>query len=89
MMKIEGSGSGSISQRHGSADPDPHKNAHGSATMLSRMSDLREELEEGGGEGKVHQAAVLQGLGQEDAQAPEQAGHAPAQRGILRQRCRE
>ncbi len=27
-MKIEGSGSGSISQRHGSAvpDPDPHKN---------------------------------------------------------------
>jgi hypothetical protein len=28
MMKIEGSasGSGSISQRHGSADPDPHQN---------------------------------------------------------------
>ncbi len=25
-MKIEGSGSGSISQRHGSADPDPHQN---------------------------------------------------------------
>jgi hypothetical protein len=24
-MKIEGSGSGSISQRHGSADPDPHQ----------------------------------------------------------------
>ena len=53
------------------------------------MSDLREELEEGRGEGEVHQPAVLQGLGQEDAQAPEQAGHAPAQRRILRQRCRE
>jgi hypothetical protein len=26
MMKIEGSGSGSICQRHGSADPDPHQN---------------------------------------------------------------
>jgi hypothetical protein len=30
MMKVEGSGSesgsGSISQRHGSADPDPHQN---------------------------------------------------------------
>jgi hypothetical protein len=26
MSKIAGSGSGSISQRHGSADPDPHKN---------------------------------------------------------------
>ncbi len=26
MMKTEGSGSGSISQRHGSADPDPHQN---------------------------------------------------------------
>jgi len=25
-MKIEGSGSGSISKRHGSADPDPHQN---------------------------------------------------------------
>ncbi len=25
-MKIEGSGSGSISQRHGSPDPDPHQN---------------------------------------------------------------
>jgi hypothetical protein len=25
-MKIEGSGSGSISQRHGSAVPDPHQN---------------------------------------------------------------
>ncbi len=25
-MKIEGSGSGSISQRHGSSDPDPHQN---------------------------------------------------------------
>jgi hypothetical protein len=25
-MKIEGSASGSISQRHGSADPDPHQN---------------------------------------------------------------
>jgi hypothetical protein len=25
-MKIEGSGSESISQRHGSADPDPNKN---------------------------------------------------------------
>ena len=61
----------------------------GSAALLSRMSDLREELEEGGGEGEVHQAAVLQGLGQEDAQAPEQAGHAPTQRRILRQRCRK
>ncbi len=26
MKKIAGSGSGSISQRHGSADPDPHQN---------------------------------------------------------------
>jgi hypothetical protein len=26
MLKIEGSVSGSISQRHGSADPDPHQN---------------------------------------------------------------
>ncbi len=26
MVKIDGSGSGSISQRHGSADPDPHQN---------------------------------------------------------------
>jgi hypothetical protein len=28
MMKVEGSGSesGSISQKHGSADPDPHQN---------------------------------------------------------------
>ncbi len=26
MMKIEGSGSASINQRHGSADPDPHQN---------------------------------------------------------------
>jgi hypothetical protein len=26
MMNLEGSGSGSISQRHGSADPDPHQN---------------------------------------------------------------
>jgi hypothetical protein len=26
MTKIAGSGSGSISQRHGSADPDPHQN---------------------------------------------------------------
>jgi hypothetical protein len=26
MSKIAGSESGSISQRHGSADPDPHKN---------------------------------------------------------------
>ena len=26
MMKIAGSESGSISQRHGSADPDPHQN---------------------------------------------------------------
>jgi hypothetical protein len=25
-MKIAGSGSGSISQRHGSTDPDPHQN---------------------------------------------------------------
>ena len=25
-MNLEGSGSGSISQRHGSADPDPHQN---------------------------------------------------------------
>jgi hypothetical protein len=25
-MKIEGSGTGSISQRHGSTDPDPHQN---------------------------------------------------------------
>jgi hypothetical protein len=25
-MKIEGSGSGSICQRHGSVDPDPHQN---------------------------------------------------------------
>jgi hypothetical protein len=28
MMKIAGSGSGSISQRHGSADPDPHHPQH-------------------------------------------------------------
>ncbi len=38
MMKIEGSrsASGSISQRHGSADPDsdPHQGGHGSATLL-------------------------------------------------------
>jgi hypothetical protein len=27
-MKIEGSGSGSISQRHGSADPDPYPDPH-------------------------------------------------------------
>jgi hypothetical protein len=26
MMKIAGSGSGFINQRHGSADPDPHQN---------------------------------------------------------------
>jgi hypothetical protein len=26
MMKVEGSASGSIIQRHGSADPDPHQN---------------------------------------------------------------
>jgi hypothetical protein len=26
MTKIAGSGSKSVSQRHGSADPDPHKN---------------------------------------------------------------
>ncbi len=67
-------------------DPDPGgtktcgSGGSGSATLLSKMSDLREELEEGGGEGEVHQAAVLQGLGQEDAQAPEQARHAPTQR---------
>jgi hypothetical protein len=38
-MKIEGSGSGSISLRHGSADPDPHQNVmdpeHCLATLAS------------------------------------------------------
>ena len=49
-------------------------------------TDLAEQLEEGGGEGQVHQPAVLQGLGQEHAQAPEQVGHPPTQRGVLGQR---
>ncbi len=40
-MKIEGSisESGSISQRHGSADPDPHQNVM-SATLVCRLADL-------------------------------------------------
>jgi hypothetical protein len=53
MTKIAeyGSESGSISQRHGSADPeldlDPHQNGHGSATLdvhiiiLNRYGDKR------------------------------------------------
>jgi hypothetical protein len=40
MTKIAGSGSesGSISQRHGSADPDPNK-CHGSVTLASIYKD--------------------------------------------------
>ena len=42
-MKIEGSASGSISQRHGSADPDPdphQNNCHESGTLLTGMDGL-------------------------------------------------
>jgi hypothetical protein len=49
-MKIERFGSGSISQRHGSADPDPHQNAmdpqlcstqYGTACSERKQSGLR------------------------------------------------
>jgi hypothetical protein len=36
MTKIAGSGSRSLRQRHGSADPDPHQKCHGSATLIKR-----------------------------------------------------
>jgi hypothetical protein len=46
MMKIAGSGSGSIGQRHGSAVPDPnlHHKGHGSATLLKIDSELKERF---------------------------------------------
>ena len=44
-MKIEGSASGSISQRHGSADPDPHQNVmdpqHGKKELCHKKKILR------------------------------------------------
>ncbi len=36
---------------------------------------LAKQLQEGGGEGQVHQAVVLQSLGQEHAQEVEELGH--------------
>jgi hypothetical protein len=42
MTKIAGSESGSISQRHGSADldPDPHQNVKDPETMIPRELEL-------------------------------------------------
>ncbi len=37
MKKGVGSGSGSISQRYGSGDPDPHKKNHGSPTLAAEF----------------------------------------------------
>jgi hypothetical protein len=34
-------GSGSIGQRHGSADPDPYQKCHGSTTLGKRKEDIR------------------------------------------------
>jgi hypothetical protein len=44
---------------------------------------LTEKLEEGDGERQVDQSAVLQGLGEEHPEAPEEAGHPRAQRRVL------
>jgi hypothetical protein len=37
MKKGVGSGSGYISQRYGSGDPDPHKKYHGSPTLVAEF----------------------------------------------------
>jgi hypothetical protein len=39
MTKIAGSGSGSISQRHGYADPDPHQNVMDPGTLILILPD--------------------------------------------------
>jgi hypothetical protein len=44
MMKIEISGSGSISQRHGSADPDPHQNVMDPEHCSQAIWDICERL---------------------------------------------
>jgi hypothetical protein len=50
-MKIEGSGSasGSISQRHGSADPDPHQNVMDPQHCLRETLTQYITLNSGGG----------------------------------------
>ena len=50
---------------------------------------LTQHLEEGLGQGQVNQSVVLQGLGQEHAQKPEQLGHSGAQGGVLSHGSRE
>jgi hypothetical protein len=50
--KIAGSGSGSISQKHGSADPDPAPSlkCHGSATLGNTLLDYTPYLGHSSGE---------------------------------------
>jgi hypothetical protein len=44
MTKISGSGSGSISQRHGSADPDPHQNAMDPQHWIDGKYEIRSKF---------------------------------------------
>ena len=59
--------------------------------LLDDGADLAaaHELKQRVGEGKVHQSVVLQSLGQEDAEEPEQLGDSAAQIRILGQRSGE
>jgi hypothetical protein len=78
MMKIEGSGSGSasgsISQRHGSADPDPHQNVmdpehcylgHWESMYLQDKTRAYHEMSQGE---HVHILQALQGHNHHAAQ---------------------
>jgi hypothetical protein len=49
MTKIAGSGSRSISQRHGSADPDPHQNVMDPEHCLPYIEKGKAKRERGGG----------------------------------------
>jgi hypothetical protein len=51
MMKIEGSASGSISQRHGSADSDPDPNPHCFCGIAISVVDPDLKLKAGSGSG--------------------------------------
>ncbi len=59
MMKIAGSGSGSISQRHGSTDPDPHQNVMDPQRNIANRGQLITEAAAetpGGGSSVIQQS---------------------------------
>jgi hypothetical protein len=66
MTEVEGSRSGSVSQRHGSTyqDLDPHQKCHGSATLPSGLGQGAQGARQGRDGGQADHPGARQGAGQ-------------------------